>query len=227
MKETFLGFLPARHLLLILMTAGGPARHLKIILLTGGLLWQLSVVKAQFGQTGLIGKNAFYAEWFGNGVYYSLNYERIFYSAPKFQAGVRIGAMAYSNLFILPEKKLLYVFPMEINGLFGKHRQNIEIGIGNSFSTGRFYHWVSVPQQYYRQFILLARLGFRYYSKQGVVIRIAALPLLAYKLGYLPDMPDDSDFGIMKPATAHLINDETYKRYTLGISAGLSFGYAF
>ena len=64
MKETFFALVPAHHLLLIVLTAGG-------------LLWQLSIAKAQAGQTGGIGKNAFYAEWFGNGVYYSLNCERI------------------------------------------------------------------------------------------------------------------------------------------------------
>lgn len=198
-----------------------------IVLTAGGLLCQMCTAKAQLGQTGNVGRNAFYAEWFGNGVYYSLNYERIFYSGTKFQASARIGAMAYPNLFIPPEKKLLYIFPLEINGLFGKSRRNIEVGIANSFNTGRFYHWVSVPQQYYRQFILTARLGFRYYTENGIVLRAAVLPLLIYKLGYMPDTPGESDFGILKPSRPHLINDSSYKRYGLGIAAGFCLGYAF
>lgn len=184
------------------------------------------MVIAQPGQAIPVGRNALYAEWYGNGVYYSLNYERIFYSRNnnRLHLGARMGAMAYPNVF--SNKDIIFIIPAEVNAILGKSEHKIELGIGNSVSTARFYLLLSDPQRYYRQFILFTRLGYRYYYGKGILCRLALMPLLTYKLGYISG-EDSPGPEILKPSTSGLINDNSLSRFSLGISVGLTFGYSF
>lgn len=190
-------------------------------------LWMSSLASAQIGQSERGRSNTVFGEWYGNGIYYSLNYERKIHAhhTSQYQTTLRIGAMCFPNVFF--PGKFLYAFPLEVNRLFGKGEHKSEFGIGSTCTTGRFYHWVTSPQQYYRQLILCTRLGYRYEGQSGIICRIGILPLMICKLGYMPEVPGQSDFGLLSPSTSNLVNDRTAVRYRLGISAGISFGYSF
>ena len=179
-----------------------------------------SKVIAQGGPTK-VGKNVFYAEWYGNGIYYSLNYEKTLRQRTSRMQCVRVGAMIYPSVYT--RNGWIFAFPFETNFLFGKRTKKLELGFGNTFTTGKFYHMADHPKKgfikdYYQQFILTGRIGYRVYSEGGFVFRGGILPLLVYKPGYVPETRDSAVFGSLR---------KNPKTFDVGISCGLSFGYSF
>ncbi len=74
-------------------------------------------------------KNAVYIELLGNGVIYSLNYDRIIATvAEKHHLGVRVG------FTLLPvdtlEIRYPLIFPVTANYLFGPREHKLEVGLG-------------------------------------------------------------------------------------------------
>lgn len=197
----------------------------KAFLLFAVLFFLYSVAFSQKGQSLNIGKNSFYTEWYGNGIYYSVNYERIYYSQKdnRLHFAARLGCSTYPNVYF--PHKWLYVLPLEINAIFGKREHKFELGIGHTLSTAKFYFYKTDPQTYFRQMVLFTRFGYRCYIDGGVICRIGILPLLTYKTGKIPEHA--ANFGVLEPSTTVLINDNAIRRFSLGISAGLTFGYSF
>lgn len=194
----------------------------KLLLLPCFLILALANnLNAQGGGPIKVGKNILYVEWYGNGVYYSLNYEKMLPQHSSHQQCVRVGAMTYPSVYT--NGGWIFAFPIETNFLFGKRTKKLEIGVGNTFTTGKFYHYANHPtkgyvKDYYSQFILTGRVGYRLYSQGGFVFRGGIIPMLVYKPGYIPETPDSPIFGIARK------NPKTFDAW---ISFGLSFGYSF
>lgn len=113
--------------------------------------------------------NSVYLEVFGNGGFYSLNYERLIINF----AGVRAG---FSYIY-LGDIGQYISFPLMINGLLGSKHHKLEIGAGvtimNEASPSSFKSW---DTQYFKT----ASIGYRF-QKRNVVYKISFTPLFNNK----------------------------------------------
>jgi hypothetical protein len=104
--------------------------------------------------------NTVFFEGFGNGLYFSINYDRIFYRTNKLAASFRIGFTQYETGGLLP---------IELN-LLGKGRKTgcfTEIGAGYTPLIWSDYNFST----------MFFRIGFRYQQpKGGLFFRVAFLP---------------------------------------------------
>ena len=126
--------------------------------------------------------NNLYFELGGNGIYYSVNYERNILSASKLQLNTRIGltTIGIENIGL----------PFEANVLFGKEEQRsfLEIGIGGTpmYSYTRKAErngtWGKRKSEF--DLIALGRFGYRYVSEKGFLLRFAFTPVFERK--YFP-----------------------------------------
>lgn len=151
-------------------------------------------------------KNAAYFELAGNGIFYSLNYERVIYQKGLFKSAARVGITA------LPSKIAAQTYwsgalPVEIIGFIGRSRHHFEFGVGYT----PYLHAESTinPSKAEEEFdayqvasIVPFRLGYRYQKPEGGFF---------FRAGYLPAL----DF------TQNRVN-----RLNL-ISGGLSIGKSF
>lgn len=133
--------------------------------------------------------NAVYLELLGNGVNYSLNYERMFYQTGNFRAAARIGVSA------LPWKVgsgsyLKAAIPVELIGLLGKSKHFLEAGVGY---TPFLVPWTGsvgyASDDEFESYIVRSRIPFRIgyrYQKPagGFFFRAAYMPTLDYTPGW-------------------------------------------
>jgi hypothetical protein len=107
-----------------------------------------------------IRKNSFYFEFLGNGVVYSLNYERIFPVKRKLALFARVGGNEYH-----PDEsdELSFNFLAEAGILVG--------GIKSFFETGLGYtHFTGSPDR-----LAILTTGYRYQGLRGLVIRVTPM----------------------------------------------------
>ena len=122
-----------------------------------------------------IKKNSIYAEIGGNGVLYSINYERLFKLSKLFNVTSRIG-YGYTDNFNFNKLKTNSI-PFEINGLFSlsKEKHFIEIGSGVTYM---YIEDQSTESSNFGTLIYAARLGYRYQKPNGgIMYRIGITPL--------------------------------------------------
>lgn len=134
-----------------------------------------------------IRKNAFYLELGGNGFYYSVNYDRIFSISKIAHLSLRAGFAASPEF---GSGYNSYVVPLEANLLLGKGNDFFELGVGKSIVSERSNNSENINT---------FRLGYRYISDKGLMVRIGIVPFILPLFG----------------------ND------VLVIWGGVSFGYAF
>ena len=103
-----------------------------------------------------IRKNSIYVEGLGNGLYYSINYERLFLLGEYAGFATRIGFATFPGGIIIP---------LEISGILGK-KHCFEFGAGATF--------VSEDQEWCYFF----RAGYRYRAGNGFLFRIAPMALI-------------------------------------------------
>lgn len=113
-------------------------------------------------------KNALYLEVGANAIYYSINYERIFYQQANFKMAARAGVSAIP-INIANKNYGGYILPLEIVGLLGKSKHHLEVG------TGITPYWM--PHQirgfeeefdsYKFNAIIPIRIGYRYQKPEG------------------------------------------------------------
>ena len=101
-----------------------------------------------------IRKNSIYLEAIGNGVLYSINYERLFPFSEYVGLTTRIGFAFFSFITI----------PLEISGILGK-KHCFELGAGYTFILNDIDGY-------------LIRAGYRYRAKNGFLIRVAPMILI-------------------------------------------------
>ncbi|NOY36438.1 MAG: hypothetical protein GXO83_02585 [Chlorobi bacterium] len=124
-----------------------------------------------------IRKNSIYAEGLGNGIYGSLNYERLFFKVPQrvvtFRAGLSV-VVNHGNFHLL--------IPLEMTAIFGK-RHCFETGPGLTLAPGSE-----------ERYLFFYRAGYRLRAENGIMFRVAPVfmfvpgsysgPSAAVSLGY-------------------------------------------
>ena len=130
-----------------------------------------------------IKRQSIFLELGGQGLFYSINYDRLFHVEKKVKSSVSCG------LFLLPKSKLLkvdYMFsiPISYNFLFGKKNNKLELGIGltpvfsRSIATsppssyGLFDDPYSMPHNemftvYYLAIAVTPKIGYRFQKAEG------------------------------------------------------------
>lgn len=122
----------------------------------------------------LKGKETVFIELLGNGGWYSLNYDRVFFHKRRDALTWRAGLtyMPYTNHTQSSEISLLG----ECNYLRGKRRHFLELGIG--FTYWRVFRVDQhLDQERYINFYLFPRIGYRYQKAEGgMFFRVGFLP---------------------------------------------------
>ena len=172
--------------------------------------------RTQSDSTLELKKNAIYFELFGNGLFYSFNYERMFYQERNIRLGGRIGlsVIPFADWGDEGEEMVLGMFPLEINLLMGKQKNFLETGIGHTYNTQVYREDIMdsglVELTHYHRHSLSLRIGYRFQKPNGkFLFRIAALPQLIYRPGFI-NVPNGQ-----------------FRKYEFSVWGGVTFGRAF
>ncbi len=107
--------------------------------------------------------NSIYLEFLGEGIFGSINYERILYQKSKFSINGRVGC--------LPE----WIVPVLINGQIQiTNKISFEIGIGTRYIYSK--KWVMDKPYYTNSLDLIGNTGFRFFLKNKILIKIDYTP---------------------------------------------------
>jgi hypothetical protein len=124
-------------------------------------------------------KNTFFVELLGNGLLYSLNYERFF--TPRL--GIRIGGM-YVEGNDEGESVALGMFPVMGTYLFTEGNHHFETGLGAGFGTAAVD--LDVGEDWGSAVFGTATLGYRYQKPEGGVLFRAGFTPIFGEGGFLP-----------------------------------------
>ncbi len=135
-------------------------------------------------------KNAVYLEILGQGLFYSVNYDRILIKGERLAVAGRIGLSYYpvTNFF----EAHTVAIPIEFNLLVGKGLTYFEFGLAGTYMQG-----LDKPS-FSKSLFASLRLGYRYQKDNGgLLFRIGFTPLLPiilddeYQLNtdYIPLLP--------------------------------------
>jgi len=118
-------------------------------------------------------KNTFYLELVGNGVLYSLNYDRILVDQQNWQVSGRIGGMYIPGLDY--NKRQMIGLPLEVSYLRGRNKHYLEVGLGFTTTYGTY----RLGESRIKDLALMgvARVGYRHQKREGG---------LFYKVGFTP-----------------------------------------
>jgi hypothetical protein len=129
-------------------------------------------------QIGGRSANSFFAEVGGNGLYYSLNYDKVGKMGKRAFLSVRIGIM------VLPMRKGNWEFgiPVEVNASFGKENHYLEAGLGISYLHMNVWALSSYPQLQsagmVHRFYRVLRIGYRYQRAEGgLFLKVGFTPM--------------------------------------------------
>lgn len=122
-----------------------------------------------------IERNTIYAETFGQGFCYSLNYDRLFNVEKKVFNSFTVG-MTYAPKKLEFGDGSYFGIPVSYNWLFGKKSHHLELGVGftgmlvNSsygYNTNTFYTY------------LTPKIGYRFQRPQGgLFLKVTATPMI-------------------------------------------------
>lgn len=157
--------------------------------------------------------NSIYVEAGGNGIIYSINYDKTFNLSNKFKLAPRIGFEYYPH-----EKNSFYndiVIPLEINVLISKNQISknfFETGLGISFFSAKKGYSIDANNKIIDNGngmakVTTARLGFRHQKPEGG---------LMYRVGILVKISQD-EFSKSR------VGDDLFYRLWPGFSIGYSF----
>ena len=161
-----------------------------IYLLTATTLFAQDTLKTDTLPMRKLAKNVVYAEYLGNGNYYTLNYERIFYSARHVNIAGRIGFEYGDNYLYDGIFTFHSVIPIEAKVSLGSTNHHFNIGTGTTFFVlvrdwyfSDSYSSVIMPKYYFHHYPLksgqgranpdyILHLGYKYQKKtRGVFFR--------------------------------------------------------
>lgn len=126
-------------------------------------------------------KHSVYAELFGQGILYSINYEYGITSNIRIRAG--FSSWSITSIFILIDGKISYTgFPLMINYLTGKKNSHLELGTGFMPSFFSFEGTdILFGKEYYQKANLVvgvATIGYRFQKQErGLIFRVGLTPL--------------------------------------------------
>jgi len=134
--------------------------------------------------------NSVYAEILGNGLFYSINYERNILSKEKIFLSPSIGFTSVGREATgIPVMMLAY---------FGGSNSTLETGLGYSgfYREQSFSNYGVRDSRTFFDHYVTGRLGYRYESPKGFLFKVAFTPLYRFKSTYpyneisAPDGPD-------------------------------------
>ncbi len=108
-------------------------------------------------------KNSIFLEVGGNGIVYSINYDRLFDFSNKIKGSARIGVNYFEN-FNNNESRIFGI-PVEFSGLYSisKNKHFLELGTGLTYFNSKKFK----ESQNENVFIFALRLGYRYQNPEG------------------------------------------------------------
>ena len=104
----------------------------------------------------------------GNGVFYSLNYDRMLVVKEKWKVAGRAGISYFNDHIFFKETnpRNLYTFPLEVSYLRGKQNHYLELGLG--ITPGfESYPESSFENENKPETPFTVRIGYRYQKRQG------------------------------------------------------------
>ncbi len=121
----------------------------------------------------LLQKNTFYLELVGNGMFYSLNYDRILVVQQNWKMSGRIGGMYLPGLDY--NDRQMIGLPLEVSYLRGRNKHYLEVGLGFTAT----YDTYRLGESRVKDLALMgvARVGYRHQKREGG---------LFYKVGFTP-----------------------------------------
>ena len=122
--------------------------------------------------SNIIASNSVYIELLGNGVPYSLNFDRIVVQNPKLKIAARIG-ISYMPTFIFSNR--IITIPLELTTLVGEGKHFFEFGPGFTFMHQKYDEndptvitSVTDPTDYVNIYLQPSlRFGYRYQKPDG------------------------------------------------------------
>lgn len=167
------------------------------------LVFFLSTSATLFAQD--LKRNSVYIELAGNGIIYSVNYDRVIPLSNQFKLAPRVGIALlptskdsdYSNL----------ILPIEINALWAKNKESknhFEFGVGLNLVTVKIQFINDPSETIYLAKVTTGRLGFRHQKPKGGFM---------YRVGLVLPIAEDNNAKI-----------KDLKRNYFG---GISLGYTF
>lgn len=157
---------------------------LNLVIFFNGFCQQIDSVTVNNDPT--LRRNALYLEFAGNAPRMSLNFERnlihknIISIYGRMGFGVDIISLSKGNLFV-PS------IPLEISTSIGKRKHFIELGVGGApflskmemWSSAAYYNDLDIDSIDYKLYFLFTpRIGYRYESNKGWLLRAAYTPIL-------------------------------------------------
>ena len=149
-----------------------------------------------FAQTGYSAKNSIYLELLGNGVFYSVNYERALSQSLRGRIGFMSGGLAFKAICLLipcygDEQDRFNLAPLTVNYIHGKGEHKFEIGLGVAIAFGAkgefdfdFNDVIIIDQT--TRFLGTGTIGYRFQPEtRGTLFRLGFTPLFSNK-GVLP-----------------------------------------
>ncbi|MFH2141209.1 MAG: hypothetical protein ABIJ97_02210, partial [Bacteroidota bacterium] len=125
-----------------------------------------SIHNVQIDSIIIYPKNSYYVELLGNGILYSLNYERMIYQKNKMKLSARIGIESCEFL--------RFSIPVEFNCNIGKRKKNLEFGLGyNPFNDDLFA--IDEARSLLKTSFFTLRIGYRYQGSKGFLFRSGLL----------------------------------------------------
>jgi len=115
-------------------------------------------------------KNQLYLELAGNGLVYSVNYERLLTENFTLRAGI-----GYTPGLILAEGTFIQI-PVTASYLLGGQSSKLEMGLGATFFSGQDVEFLGIDAEDFSVVLVTGILGYRYVSRGGFVFRIALTP---------------------------------------------------
>jgi hypothetical protein len=115
-------------------------------------------------------KNAFYVELGGNGIFYSVNYDRLI--TPHVAA--RAGVMLFRAEDNASNSVAVAVAPVVVSYLFGEGNSHFEAGVGVGLATASIDH-VDFGEDFDQTLYGTGVLGYRYQPRTGGVVFRAGL----------------------------------------------------
>ena len=132
-------------------------------------------------------KNIFFIEAFGNGLFASINYERLILNNN--QIAFRCGLGSYFTTSINSKN---ITIPISVNYILNlyKHNANVDFGFGLTYSKADVRLYVMVkPNELYNNnqsyFNYIPSIGYRYHTESNLMWRISFTPIIN-NYGFLP-----------------------------------------
>ena len=120
-------------------------------------------------------KNSLQIDFGGQGLFYSLNYERVFINSPKFKTAAQIGVAYYPPATGVRD---LWI-PIGLNEIIGKGKHHFEAGIGFTPIREASRDMENNPMEWYWTTVMSGRIGYRYQKPSGrLILRASFTPIL-------------------------------------------------